>query len=129
MTVLAGTAQVDTRIFRSRVEALASDDLPALIVEPVMDVPSPASNPRVQWDLTFHVTAIARGDNPDQSADDIVKDIYSKVMADRSIGGIAMDIFPASTDYKFIEGDKPRVLIIMQFKATYQTRDNDLTTV
>lgn len=129
VTKLNGTTQVGTNIFRSRKEAIEAPELPALLIEPINDIPSAGALPRAIWELTFHVTAIIKADSPDTAIDPIIQDVYQRVMADQDLGGLTMDLMPATSSYQFVEGDMPRLIFAMQFKATYQSNLKDLSTV
>ena len=70
VTTLAGTTGVGTRIYRSRVEALARAESPAIVVEPISDTAQEnTSLPTLDWSLTVRIAVIVRGTAPDQLAD------------------------------------------------------------
>ena len=56
-SALAGTTGVSTRIYRSRAEAFARDEAPAIIIEPAADVPrgEPVSTCKIDWTLTIAI--------------------------------------------------------------------------
>jgi hypothetical protein len=67
-TALTGTTGVNTRIYRSRVEPLARQESPAIVVEPVSDsAEQNTALPTLDWSLTVRVAIIVRGDIPDQA--------------------------------------------------------------
>jgi hypothetical protein len=68
-TALAGTTGVSTRIYRSRAEAFARDEAPAIIIEPAADVPrgEPVSTCKIDWTLTIAVIVYTRGAIPDRA--------------------------------------------------------------
>ena len=83
---LAGTVQVGTRIYRSRVVPLSRGESPAIVVEPVSDTAEQnTSLPTLDWSLTVRVSVICRGAVPDQQADPIVEDMHSKIVADLTL--------------------------------------------
>src|SRR6056300_794311 len=85
-TTLAGTTGVGTRIWRSRVQALARQESPAIVVEPISDnAEQNTSLPTLDWSLTVRVAVIVRGDVPDQQADATVESLHSKMMADLTL--------------------------------------------
>jgi hypothetical protein len=64
-TALTGTTGVSTRIYRSRVEPLARQESPAIVVEPVSDsAEQNTALPTLDWSLTVRVAIIVRGDIP-----------------------------------------------------------------
>ena len=103
-TALAGTAGVGTRIYRSRVDPLSRGESPAIIIEPVSDTPEQnTSLPTLDWTLRIRVVVIERSNIPDQAADDTIEDMHSKLMADLTLGGKAIDIQPAQTSFQLLE--------------------------
>lgn len=126
MSALSGTTGVSTRIYRSRVAALNRSEHPALIVEPLVDIASHNTIPRLTWDMTFAVTVLVRDDDPDSNADAIVQDLHSKIMSSSDLSALVVDLQPVKTDWQFIEADQTLGIIINQFKVTYQTALNDL---
>ena len=90
-TALTGTVGVSTRIYRSRVEPMARAESPAIIVEPVSDTAEQnTSLPTLDWTLRVRVVVIVRGNTPDQLADPTIESLHSKLMADLTLGGLAI---------------------------------------
>jgi hypothetical protein len=128
-TALTGTTGVGTRIYRSRVEPLARQESPAIVVEPVSDTAAQnTSLPTLDWSLTVRVAVIVRGNVPDQMADPIVSDMHSKLMADLTLGGYAIDIQPQSVSFEMVEADQPAGAIACDYLVRYRTSVTDLTT-
>lgn len=126
--VLAGTAGVGTRIYRTRVDAVARVESPAIIIQPIRDVSAQnTSLPKLDWTMTVRVTVIERADIPDQAADDTVESVHSKIMSDLTLGGYAIDVQPVRTEFQFLEADKPAALIACEFEVRYRTELADLT--
>lgn len=129
VTALAGTTGVSSRIFRSRVEAFARNEAPALLVEQGPDDanPQPVSNCWVDWNLQVDIAVYTRGAVPDQLAAPIVEDVHSKVMADRTLGGLAMDIWPARAQPLKDQADAAAGWMVLSYRVRYRTRADDLT--
>ena len=126
-TALTGTTGVGTRIYRSRVEPLARQESPAIVVEPVSDTAEQnTSLPTLDWSLTVRVAVIVRGMVPDQLADPIVSDVHSKIMADLTLGGYAIDVQPQSVSFDFVEADQPGGVIAMDYLVRYRTSVTNL---
>ena len=129
-TALTGTAQVDTRIYRSRVEPMARAESPAIVVEPISDqAEQNTSLPRLDWTLNVRVAIIVRGNIPDQLADPIVESMHSKLMADLSLGGLAMDIQPISVSFDVVEADQPAGVIACDYAVRYRTSVSNLSSL
>jgi hypothetical protein len=127
-TTLTGTTGVGTRIWRSRPEAFARGETPAISIEWVADDPSiDTSLPTLTWQLTARVMVIVRGDIPDQIADPIVQDVHSRLTADPSLGGIAMDVQPLPVTFELLDSDQPTGVVMCDYRILYRTAFNDLS--
>lgn len=128
-TTLAGTTGVSSRIYRTRVEAFQRNEAPALVIEPGTDnaATEPVSTCKIDWTLTVLVAVHTRGGIPDQAADPIVKDVHSKLLADRTLGGLAMDIWPISVDPQFDKADAASCWTVCSYQVRYRTGVTDLT--
>ena len=121
-SALAGTTGVSTRIYRSRVEPLARAESPAIVIEPINDqAEQNTSLPTLDWSLTVRISVIVRGTIPDQLADPIVESLHSKLMADLTLGGYAIDIQPQSVNFEMVEADQPAGVISCDYLVRYRT--------
>ena len=128
VTTLAGTTGVSTRIYRSRVEPMARQESPAIVVEPVVDQPQQnTSLPTLDWSLTVRVAVIVRGTVPDQQADATVQSLHAKLMADLTLGGYAIDVQPSLVNFEMVEADQPAGVISCDYVVRYRTQVADLT--
>ena len=127
-TALTDTTGVGTRIYRSRVEPMSRNESPAIIIEPVSDTPvQNTSLPTLDWTLRVRIVVIERGNVPDQAADDTIESLHSKMMADLTLGGYAIDVEPAQTSFQLLEADQPAGVIFCEFEIRYRTKVDDLT--
>jgi len=127
-TALTGTVQVGTRIYRSRVEPVSRNESPAIVVEPLTDTAEQLTSlPKLDWSLRVRVAVIVRGLVPDQLADPIVQSLHSKLMADLTLGGVAIDVQPISVDFEMVEADQPAGVISCDYLVRYRTSVNDLS--
>jgi hypothetical protein len=128
VTTLAGTTGVGTRIYRSRVEPLARQESPAIVIEPITDqAQQNTSLPTLDWSLTVRVAIIVRGNVPDQLADPIVESAHAKLMADLTLGGYAIDVQPQNVAFELMEADQPAGVISLDYLVRYRTNVADLT--
>jgi hypothetical protein len=128
-TALTGTTGVSTRIYRSRVEPMARAESPAIVVEPVSDTAEQnTSLPTLDWSLTVRVAVIVRGAIPDQVADPIIESLHSKLMADLTLGGYAIDIQPQGVNFEMVEADQPAGVISCDYLIRYRTSVTNLAT-
>jgi len=126
-TVLAGTTGVSTRIYRSRVEPLARGESPAIVIEPMQDqAEQNTSLPTLDWSLTVRIAVIVRGAVPDQQADPIIESLHSKLMADLTLNGYAIDVQPQSVNFEMVEADQPAGVISCDYLIRYRTSVTNL---
>lgn len=98
--ILPGTVQVGARIYRSRSQAYGRNEAPAITISPGEEKPvnAPrtigASMARLDLYLPVLIEIYVRGDIPDQLADPIGVDIHARMMADRTMGGLAVEVQP-----------------------------------
>ena len=129
-TTLAGTTGVSTRIYRSRIEPITNGESPAIVIEPVTDEPSINSTSylKIDWTLRIRVVVIVRGTIPDNVGDPTVESLFTKVLNDPTVGGLAKDIRPATQTFEVLEADQPAGLITCEFEIDYRTSYNSLST-
>ena len=127
-TTLAGTTGVGTRIYRSRPEPTSRGESPAIVVEWTNDQPDiRGTTGHIDWTLRIRVVVISRGKIPDNLADATVESLHSKLLADPTIGGLAIDIRPSTTTFELIEADQPAGLIMCEFEVDYRTTYGSLS--
>ncbi len=129
-TTLAGTTGVSTRIYRSRIEPITNGESPAIVIEPITDEPSinNSSYLKIDWTLRVRIVVIIRGTVPDSVGDPTVESLFTKVLTDPTVGGLAKDIRPATQTFEVLEADTPAGLITCEFEIDYRTSYNSLST-
>ena len=129
-TTLAGTTGVSTRIYRSRIEPITNGESPAVVIEPITDEPSTnnSSYLKIDWTLRVRIVVIIRGTIPDSVGDPTVESLFTKVLTDPTVGGLAKDIRPATQTFEVLEADTPAGLITCEFEIDYRTSYNNLST-
>lgn len=126
-TALVGTVGVGTRIYRNRVEPLTRAESPAIVVEPVTDqCQQNTSLPTLDWTLRVRVVVISRSTVADQAADPTIASLHSKLMADLTLGGLAIDVQPAQVSFDFVEADVPAAVIACEYDVRYRTSVSSL---
>ncbi len=128
-TALTGTTGVSTRIYRSRVSATSRDKSPSIVVEPVSDTPrdNSATYEKLDWTLRIRVVVIIRGNIPDKLADPTIDSLHKKVVADPTLGGLAIDISAGPTTFEILDADKPAGVIVCEYFIDYRTATTDLS--
>ena len=128
-TALTGTANVGTRIYRSRVTAVPREESPAIIIEPLRDTPQLITHlATIDWTFNVRITVIVRGTIPDQIADPIINSLHSKLMVDPTLGGYAIDIMPGPTNWVFADADGAAGEIQCDYRVMYRTSLANLET-
>jgi hypothetical protein len=129
---LAGTVGVGSRIYRSRTEAFSRDESPAITVEHGRSDAriEPVSTCRIDWTFQLIVAVFSRGVHggisPDQVADPVIQSIHARLMADRTIGGLAQDIIPVSRDPQLVSAEDPVMWTLLTYQIRYRTSLTDL---
>jgi hypothetical protein len=128
-TTLAGTPLVGGRIYRSRVEPLSRGEAPAIVVSPGPDRPDiPGStHERTDHRLAVAIAVYVRGAVPDQIADPICAEVHLRMMADRSLGGIATDVIYQGWTPEIEEGDTQAGWMVAEYQVLYRTRVHSLS--
>lgn len=128
-TTLADTAGVGGRVYRSRVTAVARAESPMIIIEPVTDTAQQfTSLPKLDWTMRVRVVVVVRSGTPDTDADSIIESMHSKLMADLTLGGYAIDVQPVLTTFEFLDADQPAGVFANEYDVRYRTAVADLTT-
>lgn len=133
--LVADTAGVQGRVYRSRTEAFSRNESPSLVIEPGIDNADtqPVSSCGIDWTFQLLVAIYTRGmhgingPSPDQVADPVVQSVHSKLMADRTIGGLAFDIWPISRDPQIASGEDPVMWTLLTYRVRYRTNETDLS--
>lgn len=126
-TNLVNTSGVSNRIYRSRVEALARAETPALVVEYIKDeAEMKGSLPYLDWHLIVRLTVVTRGNIPDQLADPTIESIHSKLLADITLNGLAFDIIPVRFEFDVLDTDLPTGISMLFYRVKYRTSLNSL---
>ena len=78
--------------------------------------------------MRVRIVVIVRGTIPDNVADPTVESLFTKVLNDPTVGGLAKDIRPATQTFEVLEADQPAGLITCEFEIDYRTSYNSLST-
>ena len=108
---------------------MARGESPALIIEPVSDTAQQITSlPKLDWTLRVRVVVVVRSSTPDTDADTVVESLHSKIMADLTLGGYAIDIQPVLSNFDYLDADQPAGIVSNEFEILYRTSVGDLTT-
>ena len=127
-TILTTTTGINKRIYRNIVEPFAREESPSIVVEFSSDDPSLRNRDFIDWTLSIRVIVICRHKNPDTKADATVESLHTKLVADQTLGGLAIDVRPLSVDFQSIEADTPAGIYTCNYEIDYRSTYNDLST-
>ncbi len=120
---------LEDRVHRSLSIALDKNELPAVVVEPVNDVPNNETIHRLIWRLRVRIRVIVRGAPADQVADPIIESIHDKLMSDTTLGGLCQEIEPGPVNFELVDADGGGGIIPIDYVVVYQTARESMTTI
>ena len=68
-----------------------------------------------------------RSPNAYTDADPVIESMHSLLMADLTLGGLAIDIQPVITNFDFFDADQPAGVFSCDYEVLYRTQVADLT--
>jgi hypothetical protein len=126
--ILGATAGVDSRVYRDRAEAFAQEELPALVVFPDLDDPTTEfSTCRTRWVLTLHILVLIGGSPVSRLADPIRASVHQILMAEKTLGGLAMTVRPGPARWEQYKGNEAPGVLDLTYQIEYLTDQDDLT--
>ena len=130
VTALAGTTNVGTRIYRSRVTAFTREETPSLLVTWDNDNPVQTNSIKsIDWSLDVSIAVIVRGDKPDEIADPVVESVHNKIMTNSTLNDYAINIIPLPTNNEAVDSDQPAGIVTLNFQIKYRTSNTNLATL
>lgn len=116
----------DTSVFRNFDSALNSE-LPAVLIEEG-DEPTPDLTHVSLADrrLNVRVSVLIKGDQSYQFADEPLVEVYDRIMKDRTISGLALDLVEGPTKRERMMLEKPVAIITKNFIVRYRTAEDSL---
>lgn len=126
--ILGAVAGVSGRVHRDRAEAFAAAELPALAVFPDTDDPTTEfSTCRTRWVLTLHILVLINGSPVSRLADPIRASIHQILMAEKTLGGLAMTVRPGQARWEPYKGNEAPGVLDLIYQIEYLTDQDDLT--
>lgn len=128
LTIVTPTTGISNRAYRDRVVALTRAETPSILIEGVSDsAEQNTSLPTLDWSLTVRCSVIVRSSTPVTTSDPTVVNMHSRIMADLTLNGYAIDVQPNNVDIQTIDSDQPTGVIACEYLVRYRTEINDLT--
>lgn len=119
---------VGGRVYRSRVAAFARDEAPALVIEAGQAIPTIQALCKIDWSMDLIVSSYARGTIPDTAADATLTAAHALLMADRTVGGLAINLAPGPVTTDLERADANSCWMTAVYTVTFRTSIHDLTT-
>lgn len=122
----AMTSVAATSIFRDLDSAIASG-FPALVLEEGNE-PEPGLQvvSRAARELEFRLHVLIKGSAPYSLADAPLVEAYDRLMADRTLGGIAQEIVEGETTRERSVLEKPVAIVTKNFTVRFRTAETSL---
>ncbi len=129
--ILLPTSGVSARANRSIVYPSRREALPAIRITPQSNNPTFNAVGVCDWELTVAVSILNLGGDEDAEPADkvaapIIADAYARLMADRTLGGLAIDVMPSGQSFRFADGDLPLLATVCTFTVTYRTQQESM---
>ena len=123
---LVGTANVGTRIYRDRAEAVARNECPALIYEPITEKDRATGTlARTDTEMIVRFGILVNGTPVSRVADPVRVSLHAKLMADPSLGGLAQSIWPHKREYDPAPGEIG--VVVCDYRVLFRTLLEDIT--
>jgi hypothetical protein len=125
------TALSGVTVERFRLRPYEKAELPAVAVTPIREEQEYGPGPQrkasgVKRMFRFSVRASVPGDPPDEDLDVLRGNIVAALMSDRSLGGLALGIGEAGTEWEAEAGsDFSFGVVTIHFDVLYSTRSDD----
>ena len=128
-TLVTGLSTTGSNVFQSRVYPVEDASLPCLLVyttseeSEVTEIASPRPMTRF---LNVIVQGVVGATTPDDTLDDISKEVEVALAGDVSINNLANNSFLSSTTIEFnAEGAKPIGSVMLNYVVEYRNVDNN----
>ena len=99
--------------------------MPCLVVEPLGEEPGIVSIPFTDYVMTVAVDILISGSPLSALADPIRVNLHSRLMADRTLGGLTHSVDPGPSEWKGEPGEIG--ILSLSYRIPFRTRTEDLT--
>lgn len=128
MTRLASVSGVSGRVYRSQADPNPRELAPFLTVQWTNEQTSPDAVQLLGRTLTVEVAVYTRGDVPDTLADSILVSAHQLIMADPSLGGLAIDTTLDDASVEIMAADFPAAKVTHNYQVKFRHSYGDITT-
>ena len=115
-------------VLRQPTIAIARDQTPALVLAIVSDAPVKRSNDRMERELVVRLTSYVRDPTDGYAvADDLLCKTHLALLADTTLGGLALSLNEMEADYQAEDADMEAIAIPAIYRITYRTLVSDIS--
>ncbi|MGH8586137.1 MAG: hypothetical protein ACREWE_08155 [Gammaproteobacteria bacterium] len=114
-------------LHRSPSVGIPREQSPALLVFPESESIAERANDRVTRQLVIRVVALARGDDAEAAADEILVAAHGALLADANLGGLCLGIRELDCEWEMEDADMTAAAIPARYEIGYRTRFDDLS--
>ena len=124
-SALTPTTGISGQVFRDRWEAVARNEMPCIVIEPLSESDEvPAVGP-INTDLAFAVDILISGAPLSTLADPIRVDAHSRLMAATFVGLGVIHVYPRSREWQAESGEIG--ILSCSYSVRYRSSLSDLT--
>lgn len=115
-------------VLRQPATAIARDQTPAVVLAIVSDAPVKRCNDRMERELVLRILAHARDPTDGYAvADDLLCKAHLALLADTTLGGLALSLAEMEADYQAEDADVEAIAIPAIYRITYRTLVSDIS--
>lgn len=128
LAALTGTTPAGAQVFRSRAEAMARSELPAIVIKPGAESVEQLARGLQRINLDIKIEIHARGNPSDAAADPVIAAAYVAMCTDQTLGGrLSRMEYKGAEEPDFEDGDDTACRIVVNYNAIYITTTGDIT--
>ena len=121
-------AVAPTNVLRQPTAAIPRERTPALILTVMSDTPARRSNDRMERELVLRIQSHARDPTDGYAvADDLLCKTHLALLADTTLGGLALSLAEMEADYQAEDADVEAIAIPAIYRITYRTLVSDIS--
>ena len=115
-------------VLRQPTVALPRERMPALVIVVESDQAVQRSSDRMERTLVLRMTALARDPVSGYAvADDLICQAHAALLADQTLGGLALGITEGEADWQAEDADIDAIALPVVYHITYRTHVSDIT--
>jgi len=124
-TALAPTAGISSRVFRDRWEAVARNEMPCIVIEPLSESDEVPTVGPINTDLVVSIDVLISGAPLSTLADPVRVDMHSRLIAATFAGLGVIHVYPQSREWQAESGEIG--ILSSSYAVRYRSSLSDLT--